>query len=955
MTVFNWDNIFNQKNKPKILTYTLVISLLSLGFLFQNCSKKGSSDSSSNLEQTSQAEDELFSLLEESEMLQQKLASFDMNADKDSEMLQSTNKVISGLRAKTDQIMKMIKTDGIASNSNDVLKEVDMLLNLVSKARDIQVTYDSIRRDRLLDIKFSNLIQQIKDELGQFKMLVETRFSTIESTIKALDGRMVALKGAFESFVESSTAEDRVLKAALTILETTTDKRISDLRFQGQKLAEELQKQANTSQEAKDALLKVTELQSKLCANDANGKAILVNDCLTVDKIDCKTLIPNSAQFAEAVNQCQLLITIVKNHDSQLQALRTVDEKQNGLIDGIIQSVKTLNTQVLTATEALAEMSTVLKAFDAKISQIDERLMILEFKAKKTEAAASIRSRANFTLSWITRRTADINYYYCDVATNAALNKFDYEAGIQSWSFCKEKLSILNEAQMMTQVALTFANELESVNVDTKCTDTIATAGNAIAESIAMSDLTRDDIAKEIITKCVKGGPVYAKVLMLNSVKFLTKLGPDHRTYEYMGKLAPIASILFLGDIWEKSSGKTAAFENVDPTSSELKDTYYGRIERLFVNRYVENIFRINGKFPEDPNSIQVPANLGYVFTKKQITDATAIGAANGSNYLTRLKNLEVNCSDCGFIMANRNSPSYGPGHTRFAYPIDSRMDRCPVDDDLIVQHDSSFYGYHISYSHVVENFQPVLVAGNHLVVADNIQNVQSGNFTLSKDRIIVPRAGFEPAQIPTRYVLRATKPYGNAYARPSCAKFTLVPMLRKDEWLKPTSLADAEGLSQFLTGFSPTFFDKACAAKDFPVEVFSSGKPGKRGIASYNEDRDPRNKITLLRESWSQPAADNASGKAQNLVTSDNTQLTKDYFVFKNADIAYTGRAVSFGLANPFFRLKTDKSSVSGTDFIRDTEFNSGYFVQECGFCKRDADLANLNPKCDPTFIKDN
>ena len=957
------DQLYQLGGQMKSKNVLLLLGFTAMSFAgllaFQNCqgeTKFVTVEQMSSFAIAS-SEDELFDLIQESESLQKKLAAYDINADTESEMLQKKNDVVTKLKSKTDYIVKLITIDGVATNSTRVLKEVDILLNSLSTARDIQVTYDSIRRDKLLDLKFSDLTEALRIDFGQFKAITEIRLDGIDKKITDWGAKQTELKNAFENFRVTTLAEDAAIKGSIKALQEMTEAKILALKEDGKKLAERIKTQEKASEEAKLALQKVTDLQNKLCKVDGNGNAIIVAGCLSIEAVKCDTLIENPTQNVEAVRQCQIMVDIAKNHDAQLRALKEVDQKQNDLITGIISDVKNLNQQVQTAAGALANLSSSIQILAAKVADIDERLMIVEFKAKRAEAAASIKSKAHFYLSWTTRRSADITREFCDQGTNSALNNFDYESANQQWAYCHEKLSVLNHARELANIALAFSNDLESVNVETKCNIAISSASSKAAESLVQSELLKDVVAKEVIQKCTQGGSVLAKVMMLNAVKFLNHLGPDHRTYSYMGKLAPIASIIFMGDVWEKVSGTAKEqFEIIDPTSAALKDTYYGQVERLFVNRYIDTVFRVNGEFPTDPNAIKMPSNLGQVFTHAQIKAASPVGSRNGTQYMARLKALEVECSECGFTMAARNVASRGDGKVRYSFPLDARDNLCPVDDDVVVEQNTAFYGYHISYNHVVENFKPYLIAGSHSAIVANRAALNSGDFRYTNGRVIVPRAGFETAQIPERLFLRATKPYGNAYSRGHCVKFTFVDGLKSNEWTKPAGVTDANGLARYLNGFAPGFIGNACAAKDFPIEVYASGQPGRRSPASYNEDRDGRNKVSLLRQAWSQPDGTNASSTAQKMVVQGSTQLTSDYFMYADRALTYAtasnGSVLSFSKTAPFF-LPVN-SGASSTEFIREFDSTAAVLVQECNYCKRDQDLANLNPACDPKKIND-
>jgi hypothetical protein len=948
------------KLKSVMITTAVFVIAGTTSVLFQNCGSSNSTSRDGGLTSKTSTEEQLFELVQESENLQKKLASFDISADKDSEILKETQNVLSALKKKTDQIVKMVTVDKVPTNSNDVLVEVDLLVNLLSKARDIHVTYDSIRRDRLLDIKFTDLIAALQAEFGEFKALAEDRFDNIDTKIDGLESLHNQLKRAFEDFVESAAVEDAILKDSLLALQESTEAKILSIREQGQLLNERLTNQETATEEAKEALKQVTNLQDKICKLDDQGNYIKVGSCINIDEVKCAEVVPNPTVNVAAVNQCQIMVDVVKNHDQQLRALRDVDEKQNQLISNIVEDIKNINTQVQTAADALASITESIGILDSRISSINERLLIVEFKAKKAEAAASIKSKASFYLSWIAQRTADVNREFCVNGTKAALNRFDYEAGNHQWAFCHEKLRILNDARVVANTALAFAGDLESLNVESKCEVPIVAANNLLADSLNQSELVKEAVAKEVIQKCSSvGGMGLAKTLMINSVKYLAQLGPDHRTYDYFAALAPIASIIFLGEKWEEVSPAVAtAFENNDPTSEALKNTYYGQIERLFVNRFINTVYRKDGKFPSDPNDVKIPDNIGYVFTWNQINAAQPVGPNNGAQYMARLKALEIGCSDCGFNMADRNVHGR-EGKARFSYPLDGRDNMCPVDDHVIVEQGGKFFPYHISYSHVVENFKPFLIQGNHSALVESTDALSKGEYLVSHERVQVPRAGFQNAQIPMRWFLRATRPYGNSYARPHCVKFTMVRGLKNGEWEKPADITNANGIAHYLNGFDKTYVETSCKSQTYPIRTFESGRTPDLATAGYSEDRDGKQQVTLLRQSWNQPSGSNASSNSQGLVSHNATQLTDKYYVYRDTDKIYaktTSQNFSFGKSKPFFRPVSEAvgSQITGTNLIREFDPQAAINIQECSYCKRDNNLKNLNPNCDATHVND-
>src|SRR5690606_19424837 len=101
----------------------------------------------------------------------------------------------------------------------------------------------------------------------------------------------------------------------------------------------------------------------------------------------------------------------------------------------------------------------------------------------------------------------------------------------------------------------------------------------------------------------------------------------------------------------------------------------YGRIERPFKNRYVENRMRtLAGTFPERPSDIpEVIPSFNHVWKLSEINS----GTAGGNAFFKRLAALEVegSCSDCGFAVASRTITDVvinRDGKSRFSYPKDT-------------------------------------------------------------------------------------------------------------------------------------------------------------------------------------------------------------------------------------------------------------------------------------------
>jgi hypothetical protein len=983
----------------------LSASLLLLTVVYQNCGQKTTEfeemSSFSSFSALS-SEDDLFTMLQEARDLAALLKTYDLSADPNSPVLKEAPSLANALLDKADLIERAITIDKIPTNSNVVLKEVDSLVNLLAQGRDVRVAYDSIRRDKLLATKIDQLeatltaaIKQLT-ELGgafdAFKTAINARVDGLVVQMKKWEDRVDVINKAIADLAAKGAAEDLALKAALQELKKYTENELTGVKERSTKLEADVKKQAEDAKKIAEDLLKAQEEMSKLSA--ISGRLCLYNDagqindtrprctsstqtgscCLTADVIDCGALFP-AATAPAALNQCSLLLTVLKNHDQQLQAIKAIDERQdaalnkiNSSIDGILKDITTLNNNVSTlagglekikaVTDELANQVSSIKdtmkknddAIKARLADLDTRVMLLEFKANRAEVISGLQARSNATLAWATHRYAQINSQFCSARRNQALAMFDYRTTRQNLEYCYEKRAFAVLAQSMAHVANGYAGLLGSLNVDTDCSVTI---NGKVASSLTNSELLDDTVVKELTTKCTSGGQVVARALMLNIVRYLKQIGPDFRTYASMSSTSNAVNIAFFGKEWAQVAlADQKAFDDVDPTGEQWKNTPFGEVERPFIYNYYSTAFRdAYGKFIADPTKVNVNVS-GAVYTEKQLLDGAQVGK-NMADYVKRVRALEAEgyCQDCGFKITGRANPdsnrsslviSHGPDKKRFFYPNDPREGLCPVDDDVVIRHaDGKHYVYHLSFDTWGNDIlTPVLTRGLPTVIANSDADLSSGNFaSCGYERDVqVERAGMDMASIPTRLTIRATRPYAAAYGRPLCTKLTAVCAVKQSDWEAPASLgltiaslqdpATQPKLARYLTGFPAPVINAMCS-----VQLPTVGAPAP---VYYNQRNIASSEVTRgLKSAWSQPTSANASGRAQQYVAVNATQLIgTSYWPFQDGPLPYTAERIMFSQSNAFANQLASAAPLSTTNYIREADPVDSLYVQECSHC---------------------
>lgn len=982
----------------------ILASFVLIGFAYQNCSQTGTgfAQTSANASFSSlSSEDDLFNMLQEARELSALLKTYDLSADSASDVLSQAPSISNQLSAEADKIEKAVTVDNVPTNSNVVLKEVDTLVNLLAKGREIHVAYDSIRRDKLLSLRIddiqANLNKAIQNlaalggAFNEFKTAITARVDALTVEMSKWEERLGSVNQAISDLATKTEAQDLALKAALESLKDYTKTELAGVKQQSQDLQTQITKQASDQQklanqikQAQDEMAKLGNISSRLCQYNDAGRisdsrvkctsATQSGDCcLTVDVIDCSQLFP-AATASAALNQCSLLVSIIKNHDQQLQAIQAVDEKQNAAIsqisttiDGVISNVSSLNNSVNTLADGLTKVQVVTDqlanqigsiknqmaandaAVKAKLADLDTRTMLLEFKANRQEVINGLQARANATLAWATMRYAQINSQFCSSRRNQALAMFDYKAARQNIEYCIEKRGLATLAQSMASVANAYAGLLGSLNVDSDCS---ANINGKIASSLTNDELMDDNTLKAVTSQCTSGGQVVARALMINIVRYLKQIGPDFRTYDSMKASSKAVNIAFFGTDWASvSSTDQKSFDNVDPTSDQLKNTPYGQVERIFVYNYYSYAFRdSNGKFISD--ATKVNANVpGSVFTEAQLLAAAQVGK-NLPDYMNRVRSLEAQnyCQECGFKISGRSNPDsnksslvivHGDGKSRFYFPNDPKTDLCPVDDDVVVrQNDGKHYVYHLTFdSWGNDILTPVLTRGLATVIADSDADMASGNFNYCypDQDVKVERAGLDMASIPTRLTIRATRPYGPSYGRPQCTKLTAVCAVHKDDWQAPSNLnlsvadlnnpATANILDRYLVGLPSSVIGAMCGA-----QLPANGAPNP----VYTADRNIASVDTVrgLHSAWSNPNGSNASSRAQAYVALGSTQLVGSaYWPFQDGALPYTADKIMLS-SSKSFAMPPTSSVMSSTQYIREADGISSLMVQECSHC---------------------
>lgn len=899
-----------------------------LVFSFQNCGESQFSDSSSTeVKAANFSEDQLLELLEEAK---KKIAALGDISDTDHK--DEAQALAARLTTSRQKILDLLAQEH-STGSSEVLSEVDMLVFLMSEAGDRLIIVDL---DALKDEVAENRrrIGNLETELADFKKIVTDRLDQVDRLIANLETRQNDLEVVVNQLRTDTEVALLALQNSIQELQNYTKQEIANLYQLNNQLTQEILAQ----KEALDKLFKsnkeVADLQGRMCLIGKDGNVSdsrpacdgmdLENTscCLTVEVVDCTTLFP-AEEMSAARAQCEIILTAIKNHDAQLAAIREMDDKQNKIIEGLIKDVKDLQAQTAVLKEGQSLLAADLKNLSSQVDAIDARLLIVEFKAARAEAAASISERIDLTKAWIVQRERDVRRRYCHANFFQGRKMFDYEAQRHNWNYCHHKISVLRQAMVSLQNISGFTHGIESLNVDGKCS---ATINGKNAESLSLAELTRPAIFRQVNELC-NAGPALVKSRLLNAVKALATIAPDFRTIDYMAQKAKIAQLIFFGKAAVNlSQSEINYYTNVNPMAPRNKNTAFGRVEGLFKNKYVAHILRdSSGRFPRDAKAIakaRIPSSHA-VYSHAEISSAA-------NSYLKTLKASEITCSNCSWGVRGRTNAGgvvtgvLVNGH-RVSYPKDVERGLCPVQNDIVVlkNKDGAYYSYRINYDLAGrEIVRPVIWGGNHVKFAANSTNFNKGltrpaRFWNSRH---IYKNGLPNMDLHGRLVLNVSRPYGKVYTgKGHCLHFSLAAPLKQGEWV--SSNPNTRLLYRFLSGYNASstgYLAKTCRN--------NMGSKSKVRTAALTVEEHHRMRIA------DSAGISAATFSKRNQIKNSNTQLGSKYWVTKRRGLNYGSKnypSETVSAKNPFFGPAT--TSTMAVRAWRRGEVGDRIVKQEC------------------------
>ncbi len=733
------------------------------------------------------------------------------------------------------QVEKGIQT--ALENSQQELKEqlaqekqelLDKIAKLENENKNLQSDLTSLSNSHNeLASNFITFKQEVESRFSRVEArisVLEGRLETLDNTVLVLDQRMSDLNDTVVDLQNSTAASLQNLKQSILDVRAYTEQQVLTLKQLNLELKQEIAKQEDAFQSLMTSQREVAGLQDKMCkANDNRNKCSgaetdLDSDCcMSLDTLNCE-LIFGDADQASALNQCNLIVMTLKNHDEQLKAIKEVDENQNTMISGLLSDIKNLSQQVDQITSSIEEISRGLQAVQSNLQQVtdvlskmDARLLLLEFKAARSEAIAALHERSDHYLGWITRRYADVRNQFCKSRAHRAYNMSDYYVARQNYDYCLEKLSQLKRAKELVHVAKSFANGLGSINVDKSCTATFVNPDTGLTkpvESMSITEAVNPEIFTQIFNKC-KTGPALAKAMIVNVVALHRTIGPDFRSAEYMSRKSKIVQLMYFGKVMsEVNQDDIRFFENVDPTSTFNEKTIFGRVERVFKMNYVKNRLRDSrGNYIYDLR--KVPGNVPGL--AQTYTEAEMLSASN--DYLAKLGSLELKdqCQNCGYKVVSRNITSRG-GKTHFSFPQDAK-NQCPIHSDNVITKgkDGAYYSYKLYYSRhkgASEIRRAYYANGNgHMPIAKSETDAINGEFAYCSNRLnnkIIHRFGMPNTHLRGQLVLSYSKPYSRTHGKPQCRRyhFRCVPQVGNWEYSANRGPASTN-VMHYLSGFT--------------------------------------------------------------------------------------------------------------------------------------------------------
>lgn len=761
--------------------------------------------------------------------------------------------------------------------------------------------------------------QDLANSFTSFQAQINTRIQAVESRVSSLESRMATfydLQKVIQSRIDSLNSTVKNLQdttaialasinAELSSMKIDTQKQILELKNLSADLKQKISTQENLLSDLLASQQSVTNLQAKMCtagdqrtactgAEAQTGGA--ANCCLTLSTLNCSQMFPGATEIVSK-NQCEILVSVLKNHDEQLKAITEVDQKQTQLIDGLLSDVKNLNSSVNQLTESIeilsqgmADLKSTMGNVLTALSAIDARLLIVEFKAARQEAAAALQERNDLTMAWITRRMADVRDRYCYSNSQAAYGRSDYDVAKQNWVYCNERLSYLNQAKEMVLIASAAINGMASLNVDQSCSATIA---GKSAESLSNADLLQPAVYAELLQKCQAGASL-VKGKILNIIALQKRIAPDFRTAAYMMKKAKIAQVMYFNsEVAQAPRSVLEDFENIDPTSASLKDTFYGLVEGPFKKIYpVARLRDSQGNFIEDLAKLPDVTGFSEIYGHDEVSQgATA--------YLARLRSQEIggSCANCGYQVVGRNMVDRA-GKKKYSFPKDAQT-KCPVQDDVVMTKgsDGKFYAYRLSYSAAEGATEYISAywadANGHYPVAQSAADVAAGNTTFCGYPIAqqrVNRFGMPDTVLLGRLVLEAVRPYDRTHGLPQCQRFQFTCGAKVGEWSYKAGQSPTNNIMNYLNGFDDSQITPFCkqSGRDFIASSRKMSEGEKQLLWAFNGPQDA------------------GSVAVVNSISDQTTQLTSKYWMYAYNPVTYGRGDLPSSKANPFYAATT-------------------------------------------------
>lgn len=801
--------------------------------------------------------------------------------------------LVAQLNNQKSELMIEINTLTVANNSLQ-----NNLTTLTNQHRELANNFITFKSE--VNARFDNIEKRISS--------LESRLSTIDDTVSVLDSRISEVNDTVANLQDSTAASLQNLKQSILDVRADTESQILALKRMNLELKDQIADQELAFQSLLESQRNVGDLQEKMCkANDqrttctGNEDSLTADCCIALSNLNCEAMFSDPTQL-DAKNQCNIILMTLKNHDEQLRAIKEVDENQNTMISGLLDDIKNLSQSVDQITSSLEEVTKAVESAQESLtilsnamSKLDQRLLLEEFKSARAEAVAAINERNDHYLAWITRRYTDVRNKFCISNANTAYDKSDYEAARQNHSYCVEKLEQLTQAKELVHVAKSYANGLASVNVDVTCDANIdlgAAAGGARPASELTIDQTRfPKVFSQIFDQCkTTGGQVLARALLMQVVALQNLIGPDFRNIEYMRSKSKIVQLIYLHALAKDISGEEVRiFEDHNPTSFKNHETFYGQVERVFVNNYVDNRLRDSqGNYIYDlakiPGKI---SGLDKVYTHAQIANGT-------SAYFNRMKELEINgrCFDCGYKVEGRNLISRN-GKKFFSYPKDP-VSQCPVHEDHIIAkgNDGKYYSYRLHYSrrsgateHMTAYYHNH--QSGHLPIANSEQDANDGKFGYCANVLnnqIVHRFGMPNTHLRGRLVYTFWKPYSRTHGKPQCRRyyFSCVPMA--GEWKYTQGVSPTSNVMHYLSGLPTTTVQNHCSTS-------GAGYTTKTRQLSTDEKAHLRTYVGTDRFSANNTIETN---------TNTASQLTSTYWFYREAPVSYGKDDQPFSAVKP-------------------------------------------------------